>query len=169
MHRGTTIEDAGYIGKTSWPIVPDIKDAVDYRRYTRYVGLAALPAMVLAFFILAGSGLSTVLSLIGPAAVGVVAALLILEMRKRQRNLILNCKMVKVVADLSGTETAHAGKVIFDAVCRTGVTEQVLPLNETFGVYVNAGYKMDDGRTELPYIIFIIKSDESVEVAREAA
>jgi hypothetical protein len=72
--------------------------------------------------------------------------------------------MVKMMAEMADADVEHAGKVIFEAVNRKGDTERIAPFNDQFGVYVNAGYKMDNGVVELPYIIFIRKLQTDDEV-----
>lgn len=165
MHRGTTIEDAGYKVGTSWPIVPDIKDAQDGKRYIKYTLIAAVPAMAVAFLILMASGVAMPMTLIGPAVVLAAITFIIIRFHRLVHSRIVNCKMVKVIADLADTDVEFTGKTVFEAVNRRGDTERIVQLNEQYGVYVNAGYRMDDGRTELPYIIFITKvpqNDDSV-------
>lgn len=165
MHRGTTIQDAGYKAGTSWPVVPDLRDAQDGKKYIRYTMFATVPAMAAAFLILMLSGVDMPLTLIGPAVVLVLAVVIVIRFRSLVRKLIVNCKMVKIFADLADADVEHTAQVIFDAVSRKGDTERIASINEKFGVYVNAGYKMDDGRVELPYVIFISKvqsDDEAV-------
>lgn len=167
MHRGTTVEDAGYKVGTSWPIVPDIQNARDGQKYIKHALLAAVPLMAVSFLILMLSGVPLTLSLIGPAVVAIAITVTVLRLKNTVRELLINCKMIKVVAGLADAEVEHTSQVIFEAVTRKGETERIAPINEKFGVYVNAGYKMDDGRVELPYIIFIKKVDAAGEVVEE--
>lgn len=165
MHRGTTIEDAGYKVGTSWPIVPDLRDAQDGKKYIRYTLIATVPAMAVAYLILMSSGVAMPMTLIGPAVVLLLSAVIVVKFKKLVHKLIVNCKMVKVVADLADTDVEHTGKLIFDAVSSKGETERIIPISDLHGVYVNSGYKMDDGRVELPYIIFVTKAQQETENA----
>lgn len=167
MHRGTAIEDAGYKVGTKWPVVPDLRDAQDGRKYIRYTLLATLPVMAAAFFILMLSGVEMPFTLIGPAVVLVLATVIVVRFKKLVHNLVVNCKMVNMMAEMAGADVEHTGKVIFEAVNRKGDTERIAPFNDQFGVYVNAGYKMDNGVVELPYIIFIrkVQADDEVVAA----
>ena len=168
MYRGTTIQEAGYRAGVSWPIVPDIRSAQDGKKYTRYTMIAILPAMALSFLILSASGQSLLIAMIGPVAVAALGAVVVVRLKKVTRELIVNCKMVKVIADLAGTEVKHTAEVVFDAVTRKDGEERIATLNEKFGVYVNDGYKLDDGRAFAPFIVFIRKAEPvSVEQSEE--
>jgi hypothetical protein len=165
VHRGTAIEDAGYKIATRWPVVPDIRDAQDGKKYIRYTLIATIPAMAAAFFILMLSGVGMPFTLIGPAVILVLSAVIVIRFKKLVHNLIVNCKMVKAMAEMADADVEHTAKVVFEAVTRKGETERIEPINDGFGVYVNAGYKMDNGRVELPYIIFIRKVQDSEKAA----
>lgn len=171
MHRGTVIEDAGYKRGTSWPVVPDLRDAVDAQKYERRLLLAALPAAALSYFIASASGATTVIALVVAFAVAAGAGLLALRFRKMTHRLITNCKMVKVVAGIADAEIEHTAKVVFEAVRQPGGREIIAPINDGFGVYVNTGFKdRSEGRSETPYIISISKVVEAqAEAAEEEA
>ena len=158
MHRGTTIEDAGYKGGHSWPIVPDIKTAQESETLVRYLLIAAVPSATIAYFLASGAG---------PVVASILAAVVLAAdlgtafmVKKKIHDLLVNCKMIKLVAEYTGSDVEHAAKEIFNAVKSKGETERIVPLSESGGVYVNAGYKMDDGRVELPYIIHITKVNQ---------
>lgn len=167
VHRGTTIEDAGYKGGRVWPVVPDLRDAQDGKKYIRYTMLATLPVMAAVFFILMLSGVAMPFSLIGPAVVLIAAVVVVVRFQKLVHSLIVNCKMVKMIADLAEADVEHTAKVLFEAVNRKGETERLAPINDHSGVYVNAGYKTEDGRVELPYVIFVrkVQTDDEVVAA----
>lgn len=163
MHRGTTIEDAGYKGGHSWPIVPDVKSAQENEKLFKYLLLGALPSAALVYFIASPGAGVTVALVIAAAVLAAELATAFLVVKKRTHDLLVNCKMIKLIAEYAGADVEHTAKVVFEAVNRKGETERLSPLSETGGVYVNAGYKMDDGRTELPYIIYIRKVDKAVQ------
>jgi hypothetical protein len=174
VHRGTVIEDAGYKRGTSWPFVPDLKDAIDAEKYERRLLLVALPLAALTYFIASASGATVVVAGGLAFVVAAGAGLLALRFRKMTHRLITNCKMVKMVAGLADAEVEHTAKVIFGAVRQPANKEIVAPINDGFGVYVNTGFKdQSDNRSESPYIIFIRKVDEpkaeAVEATTEAA
>lgn len=165
MHRGTTVEEAGYKVGTSWPVVPDLRSAQDGKKYTKYTLLAAVPAMGIAFLILMLSGLGMPLALIGPAVVAILIVFIVSRLKKVTNDLIMNCKAIKMIADLADEDVEHTGRVVFDALTRKGGTERIAPLNDAFGIYVNIGYKMSNGLTELPYMLFIRKVDAEADIA----
>lgn len=161
MHRGTTIQDAGYKQGTSWPFVADIQSARDCTKFIRQISIGVVPAMVAAYaamYFLMGSSL--LIAAIGPAVVAVLAVAMTLRFKKVRKDLLLNCKMIKLIAEKSGTDIDHAASTLFEAISRKGGNERIAALNDEFGVYVNVGYRMDDGRVESPYIIFIKKLHE---------
>lgn len=168
MHRGTTIQDAGYKQGTSWPFVPDIQNARECTRFIRLITIATVPVMAAGYAAMFLTGSSVLMSFIAPAAALVLALLLILRFKKVRHGLLMNCKMFKVLAEQSGVETEHAAKTIFGAITQNGGTERIAALNDEFGIYVNVGYRMDDGRVENPYLI-LIRKEEAEEIEEQQA
>jgi hypothetical protein len=161
MYRGTTIEDAGYKRGAGWPFVADINEALERTKLIRIVALAAVPAMGIAYAAMLFSGSTPVLSLIAPAAVALLAVAFILHQRKVRNGLVRNCKMIKVIAEGAGTDIEHTVKVVWETITAKGGHERIASLNDQFGVYVNDGYKTEDGRKFTPFIIPIRKVEEA--------
>lgn len=161
MYRGTTIEDAGYKRGAGWPFVADINEALARTKLIRVTALAAVPAMGIAYAAMFFSGSTPFMSLIAPAAVALIAVALILHHRKVRNDLVRNCKMIKVIAEGAGTDLDHTVKVVWDTISAKGGHERIAPLNDQFGVYVNDGYKTEDGRKFTAFIIPIRKVEEA--------
>ena len=162
MNRTTIIEDSGYSTRTSWPLVPDMKEAIECHKNARKLALAVVPAVAAIYFFLTFTGVAVINSMVVAAIALIAAVVTIVHLNKKANSLRINTKMVKLVAELAGTEVDFTSKALFDAFRRNSIYEQIVKLTDEHGLYVNSG-----GKNDVPYVIFIAKNKKAVEPEAE--
>lgn len=158
MNRTTIIEDSGYSTRTSYPLVPDMKESIESHNTARNMALATVPVVAAIYFFLTFTGVAVINSLVVAAIVLISSVITIIRLSKKAKELRVNCKMIKVLSDLSDTEVDFTSKALFDAFRRKSVYEQIVKLTDKHGVYVNSG-----GKNDVPYLIFLAKNEEAAE------